>query len=158
MFAEDLHTIYKNLNDSLILPAEEVNESAVKLVDAPEDDFITKKMRLEVIVMHPNYSRETYELLLRSFEAETLTSEDTNVLHMLLSNRNATLEDVKTLHEFADNSGNVEWFHTVVRKTIDLNEYQLNLSYNGESVFHNEELRNTLTQTIELLQKFQNES
>lgn len=155
MSADKLLDTYNSLTESLSLPADEVNKSAKLLAEAPESGFITKKMRLEAIVAHPNYSRETYEMLLRFFEPETLTALDTNIIHMLISYENVKLEDVKTLHTYAETSGNAEWFSRVVMKTIELNEYQLGLTYNGASVFHDRDLRERLIYTIALLKEFQ---
>jgi hypothetical protein len=156
MFAADLHDLYKHLNDSLSLPAEEVNDIATKLLEAPEDQSVSRKMRLEAIVMHSNFSRNIYDRIFWEFPNETLVSEDTNILHMLISNPNATLEDIQTLSDYAKDHGKSEWFETVVMKTIDLSEYQLNLTYNGEYIFQDETIRKNLAQTSELLHKFFN--
>lgn len=156
MFAADLHDLYKHLNDSLSLPAEEVDEIATKLLEAPEDQSVNRKMRLEAIVMHSNFSRNIYDRIFWEFPNETLVAEDTNILHMLISNPNATLEDIQTLSDYAKDHGKSEWFETVVMKTIDLSEYQLNLTYNGEHIFQDETIRKNLAQTSELLHKFFN--
>lgn len=156
MSAEDLHRLYKNLNESFTeLPADEVNESAKQLLTAPENKFLTKQTRLEAIVRHSNYSREVYDLLLSSYEPGVLTSKGTNVLHMLLTNPNTTLADVKTLHDYAEQTENIEWFNNVVEVTINLNEYQLKLTYNGASLVQERTLREQLIRTIMLLQGFQ---
>lgn len=156
MPADTLHDLYKKLNDSLSLPAEEVNDIATTLLDAPEDQFVTRKMRLEVIVMHNNFSRNIYDRIFWEFPNETLVAENTNILHMLISNPNATLEDIQTLSDYAEKHGKSEWFETVVMKTIDLSEYHLNLTYNGEHIFQDATIRKNLIKTSNLLDKFLN--
>lgn len=156
MFAADLHDLYKHLNDSLSLPAEEVDEIATKLLDAEEDQSVTRKMRLEAIVIHSNFSRNIYDRIFWEFPNETLVAENTNILHMLISNPNATLEDIQTLSGYAEDHGKSEWFEKVVMTTIDLSEYHLNLTYNGEHIFQDETIRKNLAQTADLLDKFLN--
>lgn len=156
MSATNLHELHTTLNDSLSLPAEEVNEIAAKLLDAPEDQFITTKMRLEAILTHDNFSRNIYDRIFWEYDKEVLVSEDTNILHLLISNPNATLEDIQTLSEYAEERDASEWFETVVMKTIDYCEYQLNLTYNGEHIFQDETIRKNLTKTAELLDRFFN--
>lgn len=155
MSADNLRESYTELNNSLFLPTEVVDKNAKLLIEAPENVSLTKKMRLESIAAHPNYSREIYELILSSFGPELLTSDDINILHLLISNKNATREDITTLQTYAVTSGNAEWFSSVVMKTIELNEYQLGLSYNGVSVFHDRDLREQMLRTIALLKEFQ---
>lgn len=156
MFAADLHDLYKHLNDSLSLPAEEVNDIATKLIEAPEDQAVTRKMRLEAILIHSNFSRNIYDRIFWEFPNETLVAENTNILHMLISNPNATLEDIQTLSGYAEDNGKSEWFEKVVMTTIDLCEYHLNLTYNGEYIFQDETIRKNLAKTAEMLHDFFN--
>jgi hypothetical protein len=154
MFADDLHDLYKKLNDEISLPAEEVDEIATKLLDAPEDQFVTRKMRLQAIVIHSNFSRAIFDRIFHEFSAETLTSENTNIIHMLITNENATLKTLQTLRRYAANSGTTTWFDTVLQKTAELSDYHLNLSYNGEYIFQDEKVRENLTRTLQLLKTF----
>jgi hypothetical protein len=155
MFDAELHDLYTKLNDTLALPTEEVNEMATRLLDAPEDQSLTREKRLKAIAAHPNASREILDRLLNQFSPETLTSEDSSLLHLLVSNENATLEDLKKLSEYATQSGKTEWLGTVLETTVKLNEYQLGLSYNGVSVVQDRTLREQLIKTISLLKGFQ---
>lgn len=151
----DLHDLYKELVDSLHLPSDEVSNIAATLLDAPEDQFVTRKMRLQAIVTHDNFSREIYDRLFNEFSPETLTEENTTVTHMLIANENATLADIALLSKYAKQSGTGEWFQQVITKTVELSDYHLNLTYNGEYIFQDEKVRTNLTRTLNLLTEFQ---
>lgn len=156
MSSDTLHDLYKTLKDSLYLPEGEVNDIATKLLEADEDQFVTRKMRLEAIAVHSNFSRDIYNRILWEFDKETLVSEKTNILHLMISNPHTTLEDIQTLSEYAKDTGKEEWFENVVMKTLDLSEYHLNLKYNGEHIFQDEKVRANLTKTSNLLDEFLN--
>lgn len=155
MFDDKLHGLYTKLNDTLALPTEEVDEIAARLLDAPEDRALPREKRLKAIAAHTNASRKILDRVLNEFSPETLTSENNSILHLLISNENATLEDLKKLSKYAEQSGTTAWLTTVLDTTVKLNEYQLNLSYNGEFMFQDKVVRENLSRTVELIKEMQ---
>ena len=151
----DLHELYTKLNDSLNLSQDEINAIATELLDAPEDQFVTRNMRLQAVILHTNMSRDIFDRLLHEFSPETLTAENSNVLHLLITNENTTIGDLTTIRQFAEQSGTTDWFDSTIANTIEVSDYQLNLTYNGEHLFSDEKVRNNLTRTVELMAEYQ---
>lgn len=152
--SDNLFDLYTKLSEALTLPANEVNEIATQLLDAPEDQFVNRNMRLQAILLHQNISRKIYDRLLNEFTPQALTAENSNVLHLLISSPNATLGDIFKLKEFAKQAGNDEWFDRITKKTLELSAYHLTLSYNGELMFQEEKVRENLTHTKNTLESF----
>lgn len=151
---DELHDLYTKLSDTLALPTEEVNAIATSLLDAPEDQFVNRNMRLQAILCHQNLSRENYDRLLNEFTPKTLTAENSNVLHLLISYPQVTLGDIYRLKGYAEASGNEDWFDRITQKTLELSAYHLTLSYNGEYIFNDGKVRETLTHTQKTLEQY----
>lgn len=154
MTSNELRDLYATLNDSITLPEEEVNAIAEQLLDAPENNLTSRSKRLQAILLHSNLSETLYNRAYADFTPEELTSDESNIIHLLISHKHATSQHVTILKKYAEQCGRTSWFNTTVKTTHDLSAYQLNLSYNGEYMYQDSDIRSGLSHTSQILEEF----